>query len=236
MDYTTLIPQVRDNISRGEQLLQGSRLVVCMGSRLALSLFIAAFEARHQLLGASTAAAEALTTLQRQPVDVLLCTDQLEAGDGASLVAEAKRLPTPPRTLMVVTQPQRSAGIRQAIQAGCDGLCLEANLGRGTWLQALTAICGQGLYVDRSLSALYLQLYPGGGQASLAPLSARECQVLQLAAGGHRNEEIARALFVSVETVKSHMRRILHKLQARDRTHAAVIGIRLGLVDWPDPG
>lgn len=236
MDYTTLIPQLRDNASRGEELLQGSRLVVCMGSRLAVSLFITAFEARHQLVGASTAAAEALATLQQQPVDVLLCTDLLEDGDGAALVVEAKRLPAPPRTLMVVTQPQRSAGIRQAIQAGCDGLCLEANLGRGTWLQALTAICGEGVYVDRSLNARYLELYPGSGQTPLAALSARECQVLQLAAGGHRNEQIARVLFLSVETVKTHMRRILQKLQARDRTHAAVIGIRLGLVDWPDPG
>jgi len=236
VDYTTLIPQVCDNASRGEQLLQGSRLVVCLGSRLAVSLFIAAFESRHQLVAASTTAAEALATLQQQPVDVLLCSDLLEAGEGASLVAEAKRLPAPPRTLMVVTQPQRTAGIRQAIQAGCDGLCLEANLGHGTWVQALTAICGQGLYVDRSLNALYLQLFPGSAQAPLAPLSARECQVLQLAAGGHRNEQIARVLFLSVETVKTHMRRILQKLQARDRTHAAVIGIRLGLVDWPEPG
>ena len=236
MDYTALMPQLRGNASRGEQLLQGSRLVVCMGSRLALSLFITAFEAQHQLLGATTTAAEALSLLQRQPTDVLLCTDQLEAGDGAALVAEAKRLATPPRTLMVVSQPQRAAGIRQAIRAGCDGLCLEANLGRGTWLQALTAICGEGLYVDRSLNSLYLQLYPGSDTAPLEPLSSRECQVLQLAAGGHRNEQIARALFISLETVKTHMRRILQKLGARDRTHAAVLGIRRGFVDWPDPG
>ena len=59
MDYTALMPQLRDNASRGEQLLHGSRLVVCMGSRLALSLFITAFESQHQLLGATTTAAEA---------------------------------------------------------------------------------------------------------------------------------------------------------------------------------
>lgn len=230
------MPQLRESASRGEQLLQNSRLLVCSGSRLALCLFITAFELRRNLVAATTTAAEALAALRQQPVDVLLCTDQLEAGDGATLVAEAKQLPEPPRTLLMITQPQRGASIRQAIRAGCDGLCLEDNLGRGIWLQALAAVCGHGLYVDRTLNALYLQHYPGSGQTPLEALSARECDVLQLAASGHRNEEIAQRLFISGETVKSHMRRILQKLQARDRTHAAVIGIRLGLVDWPDPG
>jgi DNA-binding NarL/FixJ family response regulator len=236
VDYTTLVPLVRESANRSQQLLQGSRLVICVGSRLSLCLFISSFELRPALVGATTTAAEAMELLGRHGVDVLLCTDHLEDGDGADLVVQAKRLPNPPRTLMVVSQPQRVAGIRQAIRAGCDGLCLESNLGRGIIPQALTAISGHGIYVDRSLNALYLQHYPGSGQLPLEPLSARECQVLQLAAGGHRNEEIAGDLFISVETVKSHMRRILQKLQARDRTHAAVLGIRLGFVDWPDPG
>jgi DNA-binding NarL/FixJ family response regulator len=60
--------------------------------------------------------------------------------------------------------------------------------------------------------------------------------VLQLAAGGNSNQEIGQRLFISVETVKTHMRSVLQKLQARDRTHAAVEGLRLGLLDWPESG
>jgi DNA-binding CsgD family transcriptional regulator len=68
----------------------------------------------------------------------------------------------------------------------------------------------------------------------LAQLTDREVEVLQLVAGNASNREIAAALFISSETVKSHLTQIRNKLPARSRLHAAVKGIRLGLVDWPE--
>jgi DNA-binding NarL/FixJ family response regulator len=56
--------------------------------------------------------------------------------------------------------------------------------------------------------------------------------VLQLVVQGYTNREMAAALTVSAETIKTHVTHILSKLQARDRTHAAVIGLRQGLVRW----
>jgi len=63
-------------------------------------------------------------------------------------------------------------------------------------------------------------------------LSAREQEVLQLVLQGYTNREMASALILSPETIKTHVGNILSKLQARDRTQAAVIGLRLGLVSW----
>jgi DNA-binding NarL/FixJ family response regulator len=63
-----------------------------------------------------------------------------------------------------------------------------------------------------------------------AGLSAREIGVLRLVAAGWRNEEVGRSLFISEETVKTHVRHLLHKLQARNRAHAVAIGIELGLI------
>jgi DNA-binding NarL/FixJ family response regulator len=54
--------------------------------------------------------------------------------------------------------------------------------------------------------------------------------VLQLVTRGYTNKEMAQALIVSAETIKTHVTNILGKLQAKDRTHAAVIGVRRGLV------
>jgi len=54
--------------------------------------------------------------------------------------------------------------------------------------------------------------------------------VLKWLTRGYTNKEMAEALNVSAETIKTHISNILGKLQARDRTHAAVIGLRLGLV------
>jgi NarL family two-component system response regulator LiaR len=62
-------------------------------------------------------------------------------------------------------------------------------------------------------------------------LSEREQEVLQLVTRGYTNKEMADALIVSAETIKTHMTNILEKLQAKDRTHVAVIGLRRDLVD-----
>jgi DNA-binding NarL/FixJ family response regulator len=60
--------------------------------------------------------------------------------------------------------------------------------------------------------------------------SAREIEVLQLISEGHVNREIGTMLFLSEETVKSHVRHLLAKLQARSRAHAVAVGFRRGLL------
>jgi DNA-binding NarL/FixJ family response regulator len=67
------------------------------------------------------------------------------------------------------------------------------------------------------------------------PLSRREYQVLQLVAEGLENLEIAKILFLSVETVRTHVKSILRKLSARDRTQAVTIAFRGGIL-IPQPG
>jgi DNA-binding NarL/FixJ family response regulator len=62
------------------------------------------------------------------------------------------------------------------------------------------------------------------------PPTAREIQVLQLIAEGFVNREIGQQLFLSEETVKSHVRHLLAKLQARSRAHAVAVGFRRGLI------
>jgi DNA-binding NarL/FixJ family response regulator len=62
-------------------------------------------------------------------------------------------------------------------------------------------------------------------------LSMREIQVLGHVAGGFSNKRIATHMGISVETVKSHMKNILAKVNARDRTEAVVIAMRRGIID-----
>jgi DNA-binding NarL/FixJ family response regulator len=61
--------------------------------------------------------------------------------------------------------------------------------------------------------------------------TARETEVLQLISDGLVNREIGERLFLSEETVKSHVRHLLAKLQARSRAHAVAVGFRRGLID-----
>ena len=65
-------------------------------------------------------------------------------------------------------------------------------------------------------------------------LTARETEVLQAIVNGACNAEIAERLNITQETVKTHVKNILHKLKARDRTQAVVIALRASLVSLPD--
>ncbi len=70
----------------------------------------------------------------------------------------------------------------------------------------------------------------------LTPLSPREMEILQHAAQGESNKEIARTLGISQQTVKNHFSSILRKLRARDRTEAAVYALRHGWIRLQDTG
>jgi DNA-binding NarL/FixJ family response regulator len=61
-------------------------------------------------------------------------------------------------------------------------------------------------------------------------LTPREVEVLQTIAGGNRNRDIAEQLFISEETVKVHIKHIMEKLGARDRTEAIAIAVRRGII------
>ena len=62
------------------------------------------------------------------------------------------------------------------------------------------------------------------------PLTEREVEVLQLAMAGSRNRDIANRLFISEETVKAHIKHILEKLGASDRTQAVTIAVQRGII------
>ena len=89
---------------------------------------------------------------------------------------------------------------------------------------------GGGIYADVLGVDALRATNRGDGPEPLEVLSEREQEVLQLVTRGYTNKEMAQALIVSAETIKTHVTNILGKLQAKDRTHAAVIGVRRGLV------
>ncbi|GAA3430575.1 response regulator transcription factor [Kutzneria kofuensis] len=84
-------------------------------------------------------------------------------------------------------------------------------------------------YVDPTLAPL-LAAADADGQPASCVLTRREFEVLQLIADGLENRAIAAALFVSVETVRTHIKGMLRKLGARDRAHAVAISYRIGLL------
>src|ERR687883_497985 len=86
-------------------------------------------------------------------------------------------------------------------------------------------VIGEG-YVDPALMPAFL-----AGKDREEMLTAREREILQLLADGMSNADVAGRLFISQETVKSHVRHILTKLEADTRTHAVAIALREAIID-----
>ncbi len=99
-------------------------------------------------------------------------------------------------------------------------------------VEALHALHRDRRYVDPALAQTVAA--PRAKLAWLSettqPLSRREFQVLQLIADGLENQAIAKILYVSVETIRTHVKSILRKLSARDRTHAVAVAFRAGVL------
>ena len=85
--------------------------------------------------------------------------------------------------------------------------------------------------INHAETIMIRAIEPEYGQAiAIEPLTGRELEVLQLLAEGHKNSAIARKLYITTGTVKTHVRNILKKLYVRDRTQAAIRALRSGLV------
>jgi DNA-binding NarL/FixJ family response regulator len=232
MNYTPLLPRLQEFHTESQNLLRQARVVLCLGDRALLCLLAARAMESATVLAAVTTADECRLALQRHRPTLVLLSDQLERGCAISLVEEIKSQQPGIHVFLLVSQTARRQAIERAIKAHCDGVVLRSRLGSGAMAAALRAVSGGGAYMDRSLREIFHSCPDGRGP--LEPLTERECQVLQRAAMGDSNQEIGRSLFLSPDTVKTHIARILRKLPARDRTHAALRGVRCGLIDWPD--
>lgn len=236
VNFAPLLAELRRRPSQIAAALDGASLAFCSGSRALLGAWLGLCQdgSSVNVVGAVTTAGEALCLVQQRQPYLLICTDRLEEGDAVNLVERIKRDHPATHTLLLVSEERRLQPLRRALAAECDGICLESRVGQGTLLAAVQSIRAGGRYTDSSLTSLMRQP-AGGGSTRTAPLlSTRECEVLECLRQGLSNREIASQLFLSVETVRSHVRSLREKLGARGRGHAAVIGLQRGLIEWQD--
>jgi DNA-binding NarL/FixJ family response regulator len=97
-------------------------------------------------------------------------------------------------------------------------------------LQAIGRTHAERTYLDPTLAPLAAGFTPTAEAGTRRSLSRREYEVLQLIADGMENQAVANELYVSVETVRTHVKNILRKLRARDRTHAVSLAYQAGLL------
>lgn len=230
LDLTPQLAQLRQNRDHINDLLGSATLVLCHRNSSLVQALVGALDGQQRIIGAATTEQEGLALVRNLRPDYLLCGDRLAQGDGIDLIRSVKQHHASLRALLLVGSA-RQPSTQRALAAGCDAILREEELARSSGYAAWRAISVGGTYIDRGLGS---GAAPRSAAAGAMPrLSERERQVLTLVASGERNSAIAMRLFLSIETVKTHLRHSMDKLQARDRAHAAVLAMQLGLIDSP---
>jgi two-component system NarL family response regulator len=141
---------------------------------------------------------------------------------GVEALQEIRREHANARIIMLTTY-KADAQILRAVQGGAAGFLLKSTLRK----ELLDTIRGVHQGQRRIPPEIAMELAQHMGQG---PLSARETEVLNHVATGHTNRRIAEHLSISEETVKAHMKNVLAKLAANDRTHAVTIALKRGII------
>jgi DNA-binding NarL/FixJ family response regulator len=166
--------------------------------------------------------------------DVVLMDVQMPKVDGIEATRQILARSADPPKILVVTTFENDEYVYAALQAGASGFLLKRSR-PAEIVQAIRMVeHGESLLFPAAIRALAAEHGPGDGPASGAPwharLTEREADVLRLMAKGRSNAEIAQDLFVSPQTVKTHVGNLLGKLHARDRTQAVILAYETGFI------
>lgn len=207
-----------------------------------------------QVVGEATTGTQGLALLQTIPVDVALVDIGLPGMDGIELTQKFRQfqkehLDSTTKVIMLTMQGNEETVIA-AFAAGADSYCMK-DVGIKQLIEAIEMTHTGNAWIDPAIASIVLrQMRQGIVQPSnrkqtieirslepeyeqvLAsdPVTEREREVLELMVAGCTNVAIAQQLFITVGTVKTHVRNILAKLCADDRTEAAVRALRSGII------
>ena len=176
-----------------------------------------------KLIAEATNGREALQLFRRHQPDITLMDLQMPEMPGIDAIS-AIRSEFPEARIIVLTTHAGDVQVTRALKAGARGYLLKGML-RKELLETIRAVHAGQRRVSPEVAAEIAE------HATDDALTPREVDVLRLVADGNANKEIGARLSLTEETVKSHIRSILSKLGANDRTHAVAIGLKRGIID-----
>ena len=174
------------------------------------------------LVGQAATGAEAIQQHREQRPDITLMDLRLPDLSGIDAMS-AIRAEFPSARVVMLTTFEGDVEIQRAMEAGACGYLLK-NMSPGDLAQAIRQVRAGKKRVPPEVMA-HLTRYMGDES-----LTSREVEVLREVAEGCRNRDIGERLYISEETVKVHVKHIMDKLGARDRTQAIAIAVRRGII------
>ena len=186
------------------------------------------------VVGEGADGVEALQLARELAPDVVLMDVRMPRVDGIEATRRITALPEPPRVL-VLTTFDLDEYVFAALRAGASGFLLK-DAPEAQLLSAIRIVADGGSLFAPSVTRRLIERFADLGDPvaaqppEIATLTPREVEILRLLARGLSNAEIAAELVVSEHTVKTHVARVLSKLDLRDRTQAVIAAYESGLV------
>ena len=166
---------------------------------------------------------DGLRAFREYAPDITLVDLSLPDMNGIDIIQEARRH-MPEARIVVLTTFGGDAQVLRALKAGASGYLLKATL-RHELIECIRKVHTGNRHIPADIAQELAQ------HAGTAQLTEREIEVVKLIASGCSNKIVADRLFISEETVKGHVRNILTKLKANDRTHAVTIALKRGIIE-----
>ena len=182
-------------------------------------------EKGFEVVGEATNGSEAVALAGRLSPDVVLMDLRMPEMDGVEAISRIKDR-HPEMNILVLTTYESDADILRALEKGATGYMLK-DAPREDLFEAIRAAAEGKSPLAPDVAARLVQRVR---QPVDELLSTREIEILELVAGGASNKDIAKQLWISDTTVKSHILHIFNKLEVTDRTSAVTAALRRGII------
>lgn len=190
-------------------------------------------EPDFEIVGSWAAAERAISFLEGGMFDVAVVDYRLPGMDGIAAARRMKEM-HPRIQVIILSMYCREEYILEAFEAGVMAF-LPKEISVAELADAIrTVLKGESVLsprITRQLIEFCQRLKQGDGQTPVPALSQQHVQILRLAGSGYANKEIADRLGLNVNTVKLRLKEAFARLDARDRTHAVITALRLGLFE-----
>jgi DNA-binding NarL/FixJ family response regulator len=175
-----------------------------------------------QVVGEASTGQKAIEGFREHQPDIALMDIRLPDMSGIDVMI-AIRKEFPEARIIMLTTSEGDVEIQRALEAGASGYMLKSMPPKEV-VEAVRQVNRGKKRIPPEIAAHLAEHY------SDEAITAREIEVLQHIAGGNRNRDIAEKLFISEETVKVHIKHIMEKLGASDRTQAVAIALKRGII------
>lgn len=186
---------------------------------------------QFEIIGIASDGKQALRMTEERMPDLILMDIRMPGMDGLEATGLIK-LRFPYVKIVIITVSDDATHLFEALKRGAQGYLLK-NLSPSTWLEYLRAIVSDEAPLSQELAYRILQQFPAHPKqiAQGQSLTPREREVLNWVASGQTNKDIGEGLNISEQTVKNHLKNILHKLQLENRVQLTRYALEQGLLD-----